>query len=488
MKKTIVLSYPNLRWLKYDGVTTWNLNPSTLCLLGAIIRDEITVKIVDAQFYNLTLEQYVEKVLAYNPSYVGISVLSSEYASTLHKAAEVLKQHRPDLTIIAGGVHVTRDYLNVIADKNIDYAIRGEGEFVLKKLIRHLICNDDIPTEGLVYKKGKKIIVQSHSIVKDLRDLPLPDYDLVDMHEYAQSAYIYRPGPSNPPIMPGVRICVTRGCPIDCSFCQVSQISGRKTRTRSPEQIVEELSLLKNKYHIKSVIFDDDNIVGNKKFFKELMRQIIKTSLGLKFVIGAFAIFSLDDDMLNLMTKAGCIGVNLAIESGSQRVLDEIVMKPIKLVKVPSWITKIKDKGIFVICNFIIGFPNETWDEILETIHFAESCGAEYVKFFIAAPLEGTRLWNNAQESGKLITGNPKQENSRDWSHFSGHGTAKILSDEWSYKDLQILRAFEWDRINFGKKDRKHRAAEIYGINEKKLDEIRKTTRNSITKHFVLNS
>src|SRR3989304_4109263 len=106
----IMLVYPNQRWHKYDLTTTWNLSPYILCLLAAMLQDKYEIRIVDAQFYNMTEEQFEKEILDFQPDCVGISVLSSEYASILDTAAAIVKRINKDIVAIAGGVHVTTQY------------------------------------------------------------------------------------------------------------------------------------------------------------------------------------------------------------------------------------------------------------------------------------------------------------------------------------------------------------------------------------------
>ena len=121
--------------------------------------------------------------------------------------------------------------------------------------------------------------------------------------------------------------------------------------------------------------------------------------------------------------------------------------------------------------NFIIGFPGETWDEIRETISYAENCGADYVKFFVAVPLYRTELYRISKEMGALISDDAYIN--IDWRY------GQIRSDEWTTKDIGILRAYEWDRINFAP-DRIKKVAEIWHMPVEQLNEIRKKTRDNI--------
>ena len=473
---TLVLAYPNQAWLKDDFQTNWNLNPSTLCLLGAMVEDSVDVEIVDAQFYDMGIDEFVESVVEKSPKYIGISVLSTEYKEVLHIAAASLKERMPDLVVIAGGVHVTIEYLDVMSDQNIDYAVVGDGEYVLRDLIQCLEGGEgNFPSTGLVYRDNENLVVQERSVIEDLDSLPMPNYELVCMEDYVSTGP--RTGPQSPPELPYARLVITRGCPVGCSFCQVEAISGKRVRSPSAKKVVDELILLRDRYGVKSFLIDDDNIVIKKVFFKEVLREIIQRDLGLSFIIGAFAIFKLDDEMLDLMVEAGCVGINVAIESGNQRVMDKIVLKPVKLETVPPLIQKVHDAGLWVIANFIIGFPGESWDEIRETIDFAEKCGADYVKFFIAVPLKGTKMWDMASDTGTIL-------------HAEGSGVvdwrfSQITSDEWTSDDISILRAYEWDRINFASPEKLKAMSKLWKIGEVELNALRKKTRDAVTSQVL---
>ncbi len=471
-RNKLVLVYPNQKWEKTDITTTWNLSPSILCLFAALLKDDVDITIIDAQFYDLSEDEFRSKIQEIKPDYVGISLLTSEYENTLNVTADIIKTVQQSTIVIAGGVHVTIEYKRVIENPNIDYAVRGEGEFTLQKLIRYL--NDNacpFPTEGLVFRKGGELVIQPQCFVHDLSSLPWPDYSFVKFEDYLNTGA--RNGPLRAPQYPALRTLVTRGCPVGCSFCQVEFISGRKVRTREPEDIVAEFLHLKETYGIKSIIFEDDNISFQRKFYMKLLTLMIEKELNIEFIIQAFAVFTITEDMLDLMLEAGCKCINIAIESGCQRVLTEIVMKPIKLELLPPKIKMITDRGIDVLANFIVGFPGETWDEIQETIRFAEHCGADYVKIFVAVPLKGTIMWDAAVRLGVL----DKDENdiSVDWRY------GQISSDEWTSKDISILRAYEWDRINFSTPERREKVAKIWNLSQEEMRIVRKKTRDLLT-------
>lgn len=472
-RKRLLLAYPNMRWQKEDSVTLWNLDPTALCLLAAMVKDLVDVKILDAQFYDLDKGAFKKEILEYAPDFVGLSLLTSEYEEALYCAARLVKECNPHIQVVAGGVHVTVMPEHVMETCSaIDYCVIGEGEYVLRDLLQFLQGFGALPDKGLAFR-GNGVVVQQQVIVDDLSKLPWPDYELVD---YA--AYIQKPQRSftsnQPPAYPYTRMVTTRGCPFGCSFCQVETIAGRRVRTRDPVDVVNELVYLKERYGVRSIVFDEDNLLlGENDYAQRLFREMINRKLGLPWIASAFALFLITDDLLDLMKESGCVGINVAIESGNERVLKEIVRKPIKnLAAIPAIIAKVQSKGIYCIANFIVGFPGETWNEVRETIAFAEQCGADYVKIYAAVPLYKTKLYYLAKERGLLLCNDaiPKV----DWRY------GQITSNEWTAKDISVLRVYEWDRINFVPHKIK-RLLEITGATEEELKAVRKNTRDNLT-------
>lgn len=467
--KRLMLTYPNQLWQKFDIVTTWVLNPATLCVLAAMVKDIVEIKILDANYYRLTEKQFEDEVRNFQPDYVGISVLTSEYGNTLDIAAAIVKSVNKNTVVIAGGVHPTIEFMAVMQNPDIDYACRGEGEHALRDLLLYLDGKKELPKEGWIFRKGESLEIQPQTIVKDIAKLPWPDYSYITLEDYLHTEH--REGSQRPLATPFYRFRVTRGCPFRCSFCQVESINGLKIRTRDPEDVVNEMIYYKEKFGLKALVFDDDNLNGAKVFFKQLLRLMMEREVNLPWQNMAFAVWLIDDEMLDLMAGAGCTQINVAIESGNQRVLKEIVQKPIKLEKVPSLIKKVKAKGITVLANFIVGFPGETWDEIRETIRYAENCDADYIKIFVAVPMKNTKMWEMAERLN-AFEGN-SSEVVVDWRH------GQLKSNEWTGRDVSVLRAYEWDRINFSTPEKRAKIAKIWGLTIEEMNQVRKKTRDA---------
>ena len=463
-----MLMYPNCRWVEgSESRTIWNLHPYNLCLLSATIEGNYETKIVDANMKDLSRQDFAKTLKEYKPKIVGISVLTNEYGRSGLIAAEIVKSVNPNIQTILGGVHATHDPESIIKDENIDYIAIGEGEETLEKLCDYISYNKTLPSKGIVYKKNGEIVnLGKADFIKDLDSLPFPSYNKVDFLQYATA--IQRESADRPRAMPYANIITSRGCPYRCCFCQAGKISGKKPRFRSVENILGEMEWLKKEYGIEAIIFDDDNLLFNKKRAKNLFQGMIDRKLNLKWNAIAMAAFKLDEGIVDLMKKSGCSYTDIAIESGVSRVLKDIIHKPLNLEHAKEIGGLLKKYEIDFAANFVIGFPGETWEEIRQTINFAEDFDADYTKIFIATPLPNTELYEIANEKGYLKKG--FSFNKHLWTD------GWIDTEEFRSEDLKILRAYEWDRINFSNIKKRKKIASMMEISLERLNEIRKNT------------
>ena len=191
---------------------------------------------------------------------------------------------------------------------------------------------------------------------------------------------------------------------LDRPIKKVPSLQGSYFRARSPDNVCDEIEWLKKEYGIKSILFDDDNMFTNMKRGRALLRRMIDRGLSMPWTSIATAVFRLDNEMVDLMAESGCTYIDVAIESGTERVTRDIILKPINFKQAKTMVAYARKKGIFVAANYIIGFPTETWEEIRETIKFSEEINADYSKIFIAIPLRNTEMFDLAQKTKSLIT------------------------------------------------------------------------------------
>lgn len=465
------LVVPNFRWHEGDKHDFWHFLPYNLCLLAAMVEDICEVEIIDSYINDMEPSEFIMALKKGKPDIVGITVLMDQFAPAAHYAAKLTKEFNPDIVTIMGGVYSTVNPDLAIQDFNVDYVIIGEGEYVLRDLIGYVMKMNDLPKKGICFRSGSEIINSGRAdLIHDLDALPLPAYHLIDFKRY--SNYAPRKSVDSPRVFPYGLVVTSRGCPIGCSFCQVEIISGKKFRARSSENVIDEIAWLKDTFGIKSFAFVDDNLSTSKKRAKAIFQGIIDRGLIMPWSAQNMAVFQMDQEMVELMKMSGCEYLCIAIESGAERVLREIVQKPVDYAHAKEIAQIAKSHNIYTVANFIIGFPTESWDEIRQTIRFAEELDVDYVKIFHAIPLRHTKLWNLCIKKGSFKKGF-KQEDIR-WS------VGQVQGKEFCPHDLTILRAYEWERINFNTPEKCKRSAQMMGITEKELFHIRRKTLLSV--------
>jgi len=402
--------------------------------------------------------------------------MTLEYKECVHKTFELTKQINPKIITILGGIYPTLS-INVAAlDQNIDFIIRSEGEERLPKLLREINGKKEFEkVDGLAYRKlgeNQFIINPVVKRVKNLDQFPIPDYSNFDMdkyinvnQKYTQNFYFKR--------LPVGQIMTSRGCYYHCTFCSSARIYGNDVVFRSPQHVLAEIDMLVKNYGIKELNLVDDNILIDRKKFLELLQGLIDRNYDLHWKNNNMAVWLMDEEILDKMKQSGCYQITLSIESGSPYTL-KLMRKPVILEKTYPIIKKIKELGIELCCRFIIGYPGETWDDIRQTFRYAEEIDVDAVLFSIATPLPRTELYDLAKRENLLPTDfnfeNPK---------YYGFGKGLITTNEFTPSELEILRAFEWDRINFKNDAKKKKYAEMFGITQEELEIWRKGTRQN---------
>jgi magnesium-protoporphyrin IX monomethyl ester (oxidative) cyclase len=232
----------------------------------------------------------------------------------------------------------------------------------------------------------------------------------------------------------------SRGCPCHCTFCSSTQLWGRQYRTRTPENVLRELDWLIQRFGVKEIKIQDDNLTVNKERATEIFQGMIERNYGLHWSTpNGIAVWTLDEELLTLMRKSGCYEFTMAIESGNQEVLTKLIKKPLKLEKVREVNRIAKKLGISRTAYFIIGFPGETKAQIMDTVRFARELKLQMGVIFIYNPLPGSALFQECVQRGYITeqsffeTGN---------QYFS----SVIDSEEWTAQELETLIRSEYMR------------------------------------------
>ena len=331
-----------------------------------------------------TLLSDVEK---YSPDFVVANIAMPTYKTDMEALAEV-KDNFPGVKIIVKGA----PFLTYITYENpfVDYVIIGEPELTLKDIL------DGVPDReilGISYTENFQPVKNNpRPFNENLDDLPFPARHLVDNSIYRR--------PDNGKIQAVIK--VSRGCPYHCFFCLATPVSGEKVRMRSAENIIAEIRECVEKYKIKNFIFWSDIFNIDRKWTIDLCRKIIESGLKITWSANTRA-NTMDDEMAGWMYKSGCRLVSIGVESGSQEILNNIGKK-ITLDEIRNTVKTLKKNKIKIYNYFVIGLPWETEKTVEETVRFAIELDSNFISFYTATPLPGTRYFAYAMMN-KLVGG-----------------------------------------------------------------------------------
>ena len=335
-----------------------------------------------------------------NPDLVGVSCLFSNKAYDAHNVCRLVKEVNPEIITVMGGSHPTAMPIETLKDKNVDYVNKGEGEIILASINEILKSCDSAKTSGILNSVDVYYTVSNAYILKNL---PFPARHLLNMPKY-----LYSESPhSGLKQVPATNISTSRGCPGRCSFCAIRTTFGDAYRVRSPENVLSEIEHLINTYHIKELHFEDDNLTANKKRAMTIFQGIIDRQYNLSLNSpSGLAIFAMDEELLEKMVEAGYYSVSFAIESGVPWVLRNLMHKNVDLHKAKRLTRYARALGLKVKAFFILGYPGETKETMLQTVDFAGELGADWSLFFPATNLPGTEMDRICRENNWLVDPN----------------------------------------------------------------------------------
>lgn len=369
--------------------------PLGVCYLAAHIRKATNaeVDLFDTTFHK---NKSVIKDIILKKKYdiIGISAMSSMIEDAFD-IAKFIKKNNPKTFIIIGGPHATVLPTETIKNQYIDGICIGEGEITFAELIQKK--GNPVGVNGIWYKSGNKIIKnRPRAPIENLNILPFPALNLINIEKYLK--YCFQMDSVKRGLR-GINLIASRGCPYDCSYCQptLRKIFGIKVRKRSAKNIVNELKYLKNEYDITSFSFVDDTFVFDKNWVIEVCDLMKKEKLNLIWSCNSRANL-VDEEMFTKMKNAGLRKVYMGIESGTQRILDEIYQKRITITNIREATKKLKKIKLKIQGYFMLGAPTETEKEIWKTIKLAVSLPIDEATFSITTPLPGTHLWDKTKE------------------------------------------------------------------------------------------
>ena len=291
---------------------------------------------------------------------------------------------------------VTAYSLKIVQDEffksGADFILCGEPELQANKIYKYLNNEKSLKKiPGLLTKNFKN---NNFEIIKDLDKLDFPNWDQIPLENYWKIGHAHGPLSSKKYLS----IYSSRGCPYPCTFCVVPLTNDRQWRSRSANNIVNEIEFFKKKYNISEFHFEDLNPTVNDKKTKELCKEIIKRNIKITWKIcsGTKVESILNEETVKLLAESGCKYISISPESGSKKIMDEI-KKPFKIEHAYKIIKLFNKYKIFSQACFVLGFPGENLDDLKKTkkmiIELTKS-GIDEIALFIITPVPGSKLYD----------------------------------------------------------------------------------------------
>jgi len=347
----------------------------------------------------------VFEILSNSPNAIlGISALAPHYSWVKRFTLKVKKISPKTIIIIGGHIAILNEML--LNNTGVDYVCLGEGEEALSELIEKINNKEPIKKVlGIAYKDNNTVINTGFRPL--LKSFLLPDYELINVHRYLihpkkdfffrkSSEYQARSRPDDKLSA----IIFSRGCVGGCNFCY-RHLPG--FRQASIEWSWEHLMILYKKYNVRYFRIDDELFTNNIEWFQAFYQKVLDSNINILFRITGIRVDLINDKQLKMLKEMGCIAINYGLESGSQKILDNMNKRTTVEQNIGA-IKKTIAHGMQTMAYIIFGYVGETKETLQETMAMilAVDLDPEYVSIFYTVPLPGTVLYKYCLKN-KLI-------------------------------------------------------------------------------------
>lgn len=428
------------RWPHYEHCSEQYMPfPFFLAYATAVLEQEnIECRLVDGIAERISVEAFHERAVSFHPDVVVLEVSTPSWDTDI-ATIRCLRARLPGAKIVCVGLHTELNKEDTFQRyPEIDYAIYGEYDYVLRDLLAAIDSGGDVShIPGVVHRGPNDVAIANKkgANITDLDALPWPARHHLPMYNYHDL-------PGGIPA-PSLQMWASRGCPFRCIFCVWPQImyADNSYRTRDPVLFMDEVEHVVKQYNFNSFYVDDDtfNIQDRRiiRICEEKMRRA-----DIRYLPWA-AMCRADTSkpiVFEKMRESGCMAVKFGVESASQAIVDGID-KSLDLAKVEASVKKCRSLGINIHLTFTFGLPGETWETVRETIRFAKRLSPDSLQFSINTPFPGSKFYRLMEEKGKLLT--------KDWSLYDGYNNAVVRTDAMSGEEIEAahrLALREWEK------------------------------------------
>jgi radical SAM superfamily enzyme YgiQ (UPF0313 family) len=350
------------------------------------------VQLLDNYLMKKPISEVKQLVSNLNPQIVGITCGSATYSRCV-ETAKAVKETLPNCKVVVGGWHASYVPDSLLDNSEIDYVVMGEGERAMTQLATCITSGNEpaaMTIPGVACRRRGKNIKNPPKFIENMDEIPYPARHLLPLELYDRTVEYLN-------VKPADVMSISRGCIFNCGFCETRKLWGNICRAFSPQRVIGEIEDLQSKYGTKGIYFINDNFTLRKKESIELCNLMIKNKLDLEWVCDT-RVDLVNQELLEIMNKAGCKTIWFGVESGSQRILQRIGRNT-TLEQIETAFKLCRKNGIQTACSFMIGMPGETLKDMETSLKFAKKLDPDWCLFniFIANP--DSRLYQEVLDS-----------------------------------------------------------------------------------------
>lgn len=392
----------------------------------------------DCYLYGLDPDAVVARIPE-QAKVIGISAAFSFEWPTCRDIIHRIRKRFPDALLVGGGEHITALPEYSLEKSELDVCVLGEGEEVLVNLVRATAHGDANLSDilGICYKtaEGKICRNGAYGRIRNLDGIPLPAWDLIPIEKYLDRGMGF--GVHRGRSMP---VLASRGCPFQCTFCSSPQMWTTRWVPRNTDLLLDELEYYQKHYQIVNFDFYDLTAIVKKSWIIEFCEKIAQRNMQFTWQLpSGTRTEAIDQEVAELLYASGCRNLSYSPESGSLSVLKRI-KKKIDPESLLDSIQSCVKAGLNVKVNLIIGFPNETYKEIFETMRFVPRlawAGAHDLSFWVFSPYPGSEIFSELSAVGNFKMDDAYFDDLRSYADSS---RTKSFTDRVPSYQLKLLR------------------------------------------------
>lgn len=402
-----------------------------LAYLASSLRSHFGESYFEFKIIEKGSESEVKKQISdFNPDIIGISSVTQNFNLAKKYASFAIAK---DIPVIMGGVHISM--IPQSLPKDVELACIGEAETTIIEIFDLFLKEKRFPKDelrkikGIVFRdeNNNLVVTEQRSLIEKLDDVKMPARDLLEIDKHS---YIFS----------------SRGCPYRCTFCASSRFWD-KVRLFSAEYVVREIKELYEKYNVRMVSFYDDLFIINSQRLSDITALLKKEGLHNKIKFTCSCRSNLVNEKIAMLLKdMGVVSVGMGLESGSQRVLSFLKGESASVEKNKNAVQVLKKHGIAVNASLVIGSPDETESEMMETYNFIKNSSLDLVDVYVLTPLPGTPIWQYAKE--RRLVSDDMDFSKLNINFEKGYKNSIILSEIYDSQQLcKIYKRFRRLRL-----------------------------------------